>query len=40
MGKLFKKESIQREMNQNLGKGNSQGDREGIVIQVRVKPRE
>lgn len=40
MGELFKKESIQKEVSQTLRKGNSQGDREGIVIQVRVEPRE
>lgn len=40
MGKHFKKESVQREMGQTLGKGNRQGDIEGIVIEVRVEPKE
>lgn len=40
VGKHFKKESIQREVGQTLGKGNGQEYREGTIIKVRVEPKE
>lgn len=35
-----RKESTWREMGQTLGKGNRSGDREGMIIEVRVGPEE